>query len=606
MPEEIKRTLLGRLAVRAGLITQDQLLECLDEQQKFMREGGEIPRIGDVMCQKGYVTQDQLESLMTRQTEAEPAPEELPTEVQSIGGYSLITKVGADAYGPVYKARNEKTGDIVTLKIMSQSVMQTPEFKDQFIEVTRRGAVLNHPNIRRVHTVGTSKGHFFYTSQWVEGTSLRQILTERGKLGIQPASRMALSLTKALRFGHERGIVHGDLRPSNIIITINGDVKIAEFGVLKDTLGNLNRLLNTASSVGFYISPEQVVGDRTVDERADIYSLGAVFYHMLTGRPPFEGDSPLKSLTRLSQEDFQAPSDILPEIPAELSEIVEKMLEVEPDYRYQRMSEVEEVLEQVLRSGLIAEAQAAAEAAAKAAAPVAPAVAAGMIGTAGVGTAAAGTTASVGKGRTSARLGGGSARLSASSADDRDRDRGARSARLRAHSSGKNAWGVIGIVGIGLAGIIFILILVSARAKEEERRLEEQRRAMEPDIPTPRLTLPPSRETSVTKKDSPTFRPKDEKGDDEAVPPGPLMMRDRAPKPKPDTSDVRIEKKERPGSRDLERAVEMKRPTPSDDPGERVRDSKLGSGGSLFAPPGWKAPRPTDTMKKEEEEAKNE
>jgi hypothetical protein len=586
--------------VRAGLITQDQLLECLDEQQKYMREGGEIPRIGDVMCGKGYVTQDQLESLMTRQADAEPAPEELPSEVQSIGGYALITKVGADAYGPVYKARNEKTGDIVTLKIMSQSVMQTPEFKDQFIEVTRRGAVLNHPNIRRVHTVGTSKGHFFYTSQWVEGTSLRQILTERGKLGIQPATRMALSLTKALRFGHERGIVHGDLRPSNIIITINGDVKIAEFGVLKDTLGNLNRLLNTASSVGFYISPEQVVGDRTVDERADIYSLGAVFYHMLTGRPPFEGDSPLKSLTRLSQEDFQAPSEVLPEIPAELSEIVEKMLEVEPDYRYQRMSEVEDVLEQVLRSGLIAEAQAAVEAAAKAAAPVAPAAAAGMIGTGAVGT-----TASVGGGaRASSRLGGGSARVSSSSMEDKERDRGARSARLRAHSGAQNKWGIIGVVGIGLAGIIFILILVSARAKEEERRLEERRRAAQPAIPTPKMTLP-DRSTTATRSDTPTFKRRDGE-EEEVTPTGSLMLRDKAPAPKPATSDVRIERKERPPARERERAaVEMRKPSQPADEGQRVRDTRFGSGGSLFAPPGWKAPHPTDTVKKEEEE-KNE
>jgi len=606
VPEDIKRTLLGRLAVRAGLITQDQLLECLDEQQKFMREGGEIPRIGDVMCEKGYVTQDQLESLMTRQTEAEPAPEEIASEVQSIGGYALMNKVGADAYGPVYKARNEKTGDIVTLKVMSQSVMQTPEFKDQFIEVTRRGSVLNHPNIRRVHTVGTSKGHFFYTSQWVEGTSLRQILTERGKLGIQPATRMALSLTKALRFGHERGIVHGDLRPSNIIITINGDVKIAEFGVLKDTLGNLNRLLNTASSVGFYISPEQVVGDRTVDERADIYSLGAVFYHMLTGRPPFEGDSPLKSLTRLSQEDFQAPSDILPEIPGELSEIVEKMLEVEPDYRYQRMSEVEDVLEQVLRSGLIAQAQAAAEAASKAAAPLAPAAAAGMIGTAGIGTAAAGTTASVGGGRFSSRLGGGSAKLSSSSMEDMDRDRGARSARLRAHSSAQNKWGIIGVVGIGLAGIIFILILVSAKAREEDRRLEEQRRAAEPDISAPRMTLPNRDEPRDTRGDTPTFKRKGEKEDEEPTPTGSLMLRDKAPV-KPAPNDVRIEKKQRPVSRELERTgVEMKRSAQPADEGERLRNSKLGSGGSLFAPPGWKSPHPTDTVKKEEEEPKNE
>ncbi|MFC1672420.1 protein kinase, partial [Planctomycetota bacterium] len=357
--------MLGRLAVRAGLITQDQLLEALDEQQKYMREGGEIPRLGDVLVSKGFVTSEQLDELLNPKVAPSvpnaPVAEALSSEVQSIGGYELVEKVGADAYGPVYKAKNEKTGDIVTLKVMSQSVMQTPEFKEQFIEVTRRGAVLNHPNIRRVHTVGTSKGHFFYTSQWVEGTSLRQILTERGKLGIQPATRIALTLAKALRFGHERSIVHGDLRPSNIIITINGDVKIAEFGVLKDTLGNLSRLLNTTSSVGFYISPEQVVGDRAVDDRADIYSLGAVFYHALTGRPPFEGDSPLKSLTRLSQEDFMPPHDVVKEIPPELSDMVEKMLEVEPDYRYQRMAEVEEALEQILRSGLIAEAAAIAD-----------------------------------------------------------------------------------------------------------------------------------------------------------------------------------------------------------------------------------------------------
>ncbi len=349
--ERIKKALIGRFAVRAGLITQEQLLECLEEQQVYLEEGKEVPRLGELLVQKGYITPEQLEELArTVEGKEYAAPEETPPYEQEgeFAGYEIMERLGVDAYGILYKARNKKNDMVVVLKVIHKNVLDgSPEFKERFVEETRKCVSLEHPGIRRVHSVGTSKGRLYYTAAYVEGKSLRQKVNEEGPLDVSTAMKVSIALAETLWYGHQRGFVHGDFRPSNVIVTPGEEIVVCEFGVLKDTLGNLNRLLETTDDVGCYIAPEQVVADRPPDERVDIYALGAVMYFILTGHPPFEGRSALASLAKRAYESPIPPADVNPVVPEDLSRIVMKMLQPEPSARYQTMMEVIQALKEV-------------------------------------------------------------------------------------------------------------------------------------------------------------------------------------------------------------------------------------------------------------------
>lgn len=341
MSSEIKRALLGRLAIHAGLVTQQQVIECLNEQQEQFKAKKKVPRLGEILYWKGYLSKEQVRALLLyRKSITAPAPVS-EKDISVIGDYEILDKFETDATGTTYKARNKQTEDIVSLKVMSREMMDCANFRERFVNETKRVASLDHPNISRIITVGCKDNHYFYTSEYIEGSSLKQILDDKKKLDVEEATRIARELAGALRHGHEKGIVHGDVRPSNVLIGSNGNVRLVEFGVLKDTLRNLMRLLGTTDTVGFYISPEQAIGDRVVSEHGDIYSLGAVYYHMLVGKPPFEGESPLASLVRLCEERFTSPHEADNSIPEAVSDIVVKMLSAEPSGRHETMAEVE-------------------------------------------------------------------------------------------------------------------------------------------------------------------------------------------------------------------------------------------------------------------------
>jgi tRNA A-37 threonylcarbamoyl transferase component Bud32 len=247
----------------------------------------------------------------------------------------ILEHLGQGGMGVVYKARQRQLDRLVALKILPTTLGQEAAFTERFTREARALAKLNHPNIVHVYDFGRTDEHFYFIMEFVDGMNLRSLL-HGGTLKPEEALKIVPQICEALQFAHDEGIVHRDIKPENILIDTRGRVKIADFGLAKlmDQHGTDFRLTGTDQVMGTlnYMAPEQMQGSRTVDHRADIYSLGVVFYEMLTG------DLPVGR--------FEVPSKKV-RVDVRLDDVVLRSLESEPDRRYQHASEVRTDVERV-------------------------------------------------------------------------------------------------------------------------------------------------------------------------------------------------------------------------------------------------------------------
>jgi tRNA A-37 threonylcarbamoyl transferase component Bud32 len=264
-----------------------------------------------------------------------------PTTEQMAGLFpqlEIIELLGQGGMGAVYKARQPRLNRFVALKILSPEKQNNPQFAERFEREARALAWLNQPNIVTVYDFGETQGMFHLLMEFVDGLSLRQLLRQR-RLAPGEALAIVIQICQALQYAHEQGIIHRDIKPENILLDKKGLVKIADFGIAK-LMGqepqNIS-LTGAADVVGtpHYMAPEQIEKPQTVDQRADIYSLGVVFYEMLTGELPLG--------------NFQPPSQKV-HIDVRLDEVVLHALEKEPERRYQEASAVKTAVETIANS----------------------------------------------------------------------------------------------------------------------------------------------------------------------------------------------------------------------------------------------------------------
>jgi serine/threonine protein kinase len=254
-----------------------------------------------------------------------PTPAELANAIPQVEILELLAKGGM---GAVYKGRQKSLDRLVAVKILPPDIARDSSFAERFTREARALGKLNHPNIVAVHDTGQVNGVYYFVMEFVDGTNLRQLLLEKS---FTPKEALAIvpQLCDALQFAHDEGIVHRDIKPENILIDKKGRVKIADFGLAKllgqnqvdDNLTGTHQVMGTIK----YMAPEQMEGARDIDHRADIYSLGVVFYELLTGELP---------LGR-----FAPPSKKV-QIDVRLDEIVLRALEKEPNQRYQHAGDV--------------------------------------------------------------------------------------------------------------------------------------------------------------------------------------------------------------------------------------------------------------------------
>jgi len=261
-----------------------------------------------------------------------PSPEDLAKYFPSL---EILELLGRGGMGVVYKARQRKLDRLVALKILASPTERDPAFAERFAREARALARLSHPHIVGVHDSGESDGLFYFMMEYVDGVNLRRLLETAQ---IAPAQALAIvpQICEALQYAHDQGIVHRDIKPENILIDRTGQVKIADFGIAKIVGGAASDITLTGEGETMgtpaYMAPEQIEHPQSVDHRADIYSLGVVFYQMLTGELP---------LGRFAPPSRRVHIDV------RLDEVVLRALEKEPELRYQQASEVKTEVETI-------------------------------------------------------------------------------------------------------------------------------------------------------------------------------------------------------------------------------------------------------------------
>ena len=257
---------------------------------------------------------------------------------KKVAHYTVLEHIGGGGMGVVYKARDSKLKRIVALKFIPPVVALDPATKERFIREAQAASALQHNNICAIHEINESDdGRMYIVMDYYEGESLK-LKIEKGKLKIEEAIKYIIQIARGLQKAHEKGIIHRDIKPANIIISESGEVKILDFGLSK--VKGQSEITKTASTPGTitYMSPEQIWG-APIDLKMDIWSLGVVFYELITGKRPFQGEVDQAILYSISKEDPTPASAIRNDIPKPLEQIIDKMLQKNPKKRYQSIDE---------------------------------------------------------------------------------------------------------------------------------------------------------------------------------------------------------------------------------------------------------------------------
>ena len=246
--------------------------------------------------------------------------------------YEILEVIGTGGMAVVYKARCHRLNRLVAVKILRDDYCQDEEFRQRFHAESQAVASMSHPNIVSVYDVSTSPEADYIVMELIDGISLKQYMEKKGVLNWKETLHFAIQIGKALEHAHSRGVVHRDIKPHNVMVLKNGSVKVADFGIAR-LMSKGNTLTKEALGSVHYISPEQAKGGR-VDNRSDLYSLGVVMYEMMTGRPPYDGESPVAVAIKHINGGAAMPSSLNPNIPGGLEQIIMKAMENDPANRY--------------------------------------------------------------------------------------------------------------------------------------------------------------------------------------------------------------------------------------------------------------------------------
>jgi serine/threonine protein kinase len=273
--------------------------------------------------------------------------DEDPIIGKQIGHCTVQRKLGQGGMGAVYLAHHPGLNRAVAIKVLPGDLASDPEYKERFFREARLAARLEHPNVVQVHDVGEEQGIHYISMQYIEGKSLDAILREKKKLALNEALAITKRVAVALSAAAKLGIVHRDIKPHNILLSKDGVVKVADFGLAKDE--DANRSISepgTIMGTPYYMSPEQAKGEK-VDPRGDIYSLGATLYHMLTGKRMFDGGTPVSIVMKQINEEPVPIREIDPAVPEAVAAVVGKMLKKDPGQRYASADELIRALDEI-------------------------------------------------------------------------------------------------------------------------------------------------------------------------------------------------------------------------------------------------------------------
>ena len=320
---------LGRQVLDQGLATREEVEQCLQQASADSQKS-----LADVLIGNGVVTQRQIDRIKQGIEETRKG--------QQIPGYQILSKLGAGAMATVFKARQLSLDRVVAIKVLPRRFSESPEYVDRFYKDGKAAAKLNHANIVQAIDVGEAGGYHYFVMEFVEGRTVYDDIAEGKAYTEAEALRIILQITRALKHAHAVGLIHRDVKPKNIMLTPEGVAKLADMGLARgaEDVEAAKAEAGRAFGTPYYISPEQIRGEVDIDFRADIYSLGATLYHMVTGRVPFEAPTPAAVMHKHLKEPLIPPDHVNTSLSSGLGEVVEVMMAKDRNRRYRSTADL--------------------------------------------------------------------------------------------------------------------------------------------------------------------------------------------------------------------------------------------------------------------------
>ena len=281
--------------------------------------------------------------------QAKPLAAAAPEPGQTVGPYEIIREIGRGSMGAVYQARQTSMDRVVALKTMPLHLARNAAFVQRFRRGARSAARLDHPNVVAAIDAGHADGYYYFAMELVEGETVHDVLAREGRIAEGHALEIVRDVARALEHARHHDIVHRDVKPANIMLTRDGAVKLSDYGLARATDPAM-RITAPGSALGtpLYMAPEQARGETDIDARADIYSLGATLFHMVTGQPPFTGPNPPAILAKHLHEPVPSLLALNPELSSGLCSLVERMMAKARDDRPRDPTELLHAIERLL------------------------------------------------------------------------------------------------------------------------------------------------------------------------------------------------------------------------------------------------------------------
>jgi serine/threonine-protein kinase len=337
------RISFGQAAVNLKLVTPAQIQECVNVQRALLAKGQRVPLLGQILVQRGYLDKVGVEKIKSYQ--------QMYQLQDKIAGYQLAEKLGQGAMGTVYKAKQVRMDRFVAIKVLQPELAANATIKLRFLQEARASARLNHPNVITGIDAGEVDGLCYFAMEYVEGKTLQQLVKERGAMDERQALDAVLQVARALEHAEKLSLVHRDVKPDNIMITRDRQVKLLDLGLAKMRAAeDAGSAKGMAVGTPNYISPEQAMGRQDIDTRSDIYSLGVTLFFCLTARVPFEGP-PEVVMYRHIHEPPPHPKNFRPDLQESTTTLVYSMMAKRPEDRPASASQLVSDIEHLLRTG---------------------------------------------------------------------------------------------------------------------------------------------------------------------------------------------------------------------------------------------------------------
>ena len=343
MSETNYDSIFGKLVLDQGFCTEEEVAHCKRLLKEHPQENPAT--LEQLLISNRFITPSQARRIKEATKESKDAAEHIP-------GYKILGKLGAGAMAIVYKAKQLSLDRIVAVKILPRRFSENPDYVQRFYKEGKAAAKLNHNNIVAAYDVGEAGGYHYFVMEYVEGKTLYEDLSKGKIFPEQEAIDITTQVAKALAHAHARGLIHRDVKPKNIMINTAGTVKLADLGLARatDDVQMAKSEAGKAFGTPYYISPEQIRGEMDIDARSDIYSLGATFYHMVTGRVPFDASNPSEVMRKHLKEPLVPPDHINTSLSSGTSEVIEVMMAKRKQDRYASAEELLMDLDAVSRS----------------------------------------------------------------------------------------------------------------------------------------------------------------------------------------------------------------------------------------------------------------